>query len=241
MRKIISKLYRIYEERSVRKYNAVISVTPHLVERFRPINSNCAMVTNYPIINNKEISRDPGKAICFAGGISKQWSHNYIIKAIEDIPKIEYILAGDGDKEYIDSLKSLPGWNKVNYLGKVPHNEVSYLYSKSIAGVALNFSSQAKEQGTLGNTKLFEYMEAGLPVICSDYKLWKKIVEKYGCGLCVNPNNVNEIKDAIVFLLNNADKSVKMGQNARRAVVEKYNWNSQEAILFRLYENVNRI
>lgn len=239
MRRFASKSYRIYEDRSVRKYDAVISVTPHLVERFKLINSNCAMVTNYPIINIvEETSKNPKKAICFAGGISEQWSHHNIINAIEDIPELEYILAGEGEKEYMDSLKSLPGWRKVNYLGKIPHSDVRYIYYESIAGVALNFSNQAKEQGTLGNTKLFEFMESGLPVICSDYKLWKEIINEYECGICVNPNDVAEIKNAVDFVINNVDKSVKMGQNARKAAVEKYNWSTQEGTLLETYKNL---
>ena len=239
VRTITSKIYSIYESISVRKYDAVISVTPHIVERFKFINSNCVMVTNYPIINkNEEICRKPQKAICFAGGLSEQWSHRNIIRAIENIPEIEYILAGAGDTEYIDSLKLLPGWSKVSYLGKIPHREVMNIYSKSVAGIALNFSNQARQQGTLGNTKLFEYMEAGLPVICSDYKLWKEIVNEYECGICVNPNDIEEIKNAVKFVINNVDKSVKMGQNSRRAAVEKYNWNIQERILLKLYSDI---
>ena len=44
---------------------------------------------------------------------------------------------------------------------------------------------------------MFEYMAAGLPVICSDFELWKEIIEKNNCGICVNPNNIVEISNAI--------------------------------------------
>ena len=61
--------------------------------------------------------------------------------------------------------------------------EVKKIYSRSKAGMALNYSNQAKDIGTLGNTKLFEFMEAKLPVICSNYLLWKEIIDKYECGI----------------------------------------------------------
>ena len=36
-------------------------------------------------------------------------------------------------------------------------------------------------------------MMAGLPVICTDFKVWKEIIEKEKCGICVNPTDKDEI------------------------------------------------
>jgi len=239
LRNLISKLYGFYENWSISKYDGVISVTPHIVERLKRINPNTVMITNYPIVNkDEEIIRKPQKAICFAGGVSEQWNHDVILKAIEDIKDIKYILAGKGSEEYFNKLKALPSWNKVEYRGIVPHKEVKNIYSISMAGIALNYSRQAKDNGTLGNTKLFEFMEAKLPVICTNYALWEKIINEYKCGICVNPSNVEEIKNAIRFIIDNPSEAYKMGENGRRAVIEKYNWNTQEKVLLELYESL---
>ncbi len=239
IRNIISKTYEIYEESSIKKYDAVISVTPHIVERFSGINPNSVMVTNYPIIDvSEEIARNPYKAICFAGGITEQYNHHKILMAIEDIENIKYLLAGNPDNQYLKKLKTLPAWEKVEYKGMISHSEVKKLYSQSIAGMAIHYSTQAKEQGSLGVIKLFEFMEAKLPVICSDYKLWKEIVEKYNCGICVDVNNVVEIKNAINYIINNPEEARVMGENGRKAVIEKYNWKTQEEILLRLYKKL---
>lgn len=239
VRNAISKTYEIYEKFSVEKYDAVISVTPHIVERFRKIIANAVMVTNYPIVDeNEEIVRNPTNAICFAGGIGKQWSHHEILKSIEYIDDIKYILAGGVNKEYLEILRSLPAWEKVEYRGKVSHKEVRDIYSESKIGMALNYSTQAEGQGTLGNTKLFEFMEAKLPVICSNYSLWEEIIEKYKCGICVDPKNVEEIKEAIVYIINNPDEARIMGENGRKAIIEKYNWSTQEKELLRIYSNI---
>ncbi len=102
----------------------------------------------------------------------------------------------------------------------------------------MHYSNQAKNEGTLGVIKLFEFMAAGLPVICSDYRLWKEIVEGNNCGICVDPNDIEGIVKAICYILNNPDEAKKMGNNGRKAAVEKYNWGIQEKILLDLYKTL---
>lgn len=51
--------------------------------------------------------------------------------------------------------------------------------------------------GSLGVMKIFESMEAALPVLFADVPLYRKINGKYHCGICVDPNNVQSIKEAV--------------------------------------------
>ena len=237
MRNIVSRTYEVYEKYSIKKYDAVISVTPHTAKRFKKTNPNTLIITNYPVVDKSEdIVRNPIKAICFAGGINEQYRHHNILKAIEDINDIKYILAGNGTAEYLNMLQSLPAWNKVDYKGWVQHTEIKKIYSKSIAGMAIHESTQIMSRGTLGVIKLFEFMEAKLPIICSDYPLWRDIVDQYNCGICVDPNDVEEIKSAINFIIENPEEAKVMGENGRKAVIEKYNWETQEKVLLELYE-----
>lgn len=49
-KKPISMLYSWYERRLLMCYDALISVTPSIVERLKTINPNTFMVTNYPVL-----------------------------------------------------------------------------------------------------------------------------------------------------------------------------------------------
>lgn len=239
IRKIVSTVYNKYEKHNVRKFDGLISVTPKFVDRLKQINPNTIMVTNYPIISkdnnaNKDIPKK--KAICFAGGISPQWNHENIIKAIESIEDIEYILAGSGSKEYLEKLQSLEGWRKVRYLGRIPHDEVRTIYNESMAGMTLLcHNTQVGDEGTLGNTKIFEFMEAGLPIICSNNKLWKSIATKNECGIFVDSENIYEITMAITKIISDNKLSFLMGENGRKAVANEFNWRIQEQILVKSY------
>ncbi len=87
-------------------------------------------------------------------------------------------------------------------------------------------------------TKLLEYMAAGLPVIASNFPLWKEIIEGNNCGLTVNPLNPREIAKAVEYLLEQSDEARKMGENGRKAVVEKYNWETESRKLIAVYEDL---
>ncbi|MNY38535.1 Glycosyl transferases group 1 [compost metagenome] len=81
-------------------------------------------------------------------------------------------------------------------------------------------------------------MSAGIPVICSDFPLWKEIVGTNACGICVDPSNPELIAKSVRFLLDHPDEAKRMGENGRHAILEKYNWNIEKNKLFQLYQTL---
>ena len=84
--------------------------------------------------------------------------------------------------------------------------------------------------------KLFEYMAAGIPVISSNFPLYKEIVEGNNCGICIDPLDINAIYDAINKIAKDKVYADKMRKNGRKAIEEKYNWEGQIAKLLECYE-----
>lgn len=124
----------------------------------------------------------------------------------------------------------------IKYLGFLERKDIKEIFSISMAGLVIllpvenYFYSQP--------VKLFEYMLAGLPVVASNFPLWKEIIEKNNCGICVDPLNIEEIAKAIQFLINNPYEAKKMGENGRKLVIEKYNWQSESQKLIELYKQL---
>lgn len=240
-RGIVANIYSLYANNIMKKLDGLITVTPNIVKKLTKINSNTTMVTNYPIVSEEENipshKEDKQKYVFFAGGISEQWCHENVIKAVNKFKDIKYYYAGKSfDDTYLKTL--LDAGNTGKYLGIIPHTEVINYYAGAIAGMAILNCSQVGNEGTLGNTKLFEVMQAGKPVICSDLRLWREIIEEYECGICVNWMNVDEISNAIKYLISYPDEAARMGINGKRAVNEKYNWKTQELVLIDFYKKI---
>ncbi|HEY9168504.1 MAG TPA: glycosyltransferase [Lutibacter sp.] len=241
-RNLISFVFMKYEVFAIKRFDAVISVTPLIVEKFKKINSETYQITNYPFITNDcEIKSNIKENIAFAGAINHAYMFENVLKALDQTNGTKLILAGEPITEiYLNELKQTKGWGKVEYIGRIPHNQVKELYSHSAIGIAcLDYTSNVGfKEGSLGVLKFFEYMNAGMALICTDFKLWDEIIKKYNCGISVNPHNFQEIRDAIQYLVNNPEKAIEMGENGKNAVKTEFNWESQEAILVNLYKNL---
>ena len=234
----LSKIYSLYEKNALKNFDALITVTPSIVERLKTININTIQVTNYPLYQDLSQGRSFERNICFAGGVSASWMHGNIIDSLSKID-VHYNIAGPAKNEYIKFLSQKSNWSKVSYYGVIDHSKVIDLYHQSIAGMALyDYNGYLGTEGTLGNTKIFEIMQAGIPVIATDFRLWKEIVNKYNCGICVNPRNVTDIENAINYLLNNPEVAREMGDNGVVAFKDEFNWNTQEIILFDVYHKL---
>lgn len=245
-RPLVSKVYNIYEKHVCSKLDALIVCYHWTEERMKKICNNTVMIFNFPIINNETLQTVDynSRAVSFAGNISSIWCHEEILKSLVTIKDIKYELAGKLEGEYKEKLRKMEGWSLVNYHGLLPLNEVyEKVYARSTIGLALlDYIPACKGTvGNLSNTKFFEYMQVGLPLVCTNFVLWKKIIEEEGCGICVNPHNIDEITKAIEFLVNNSEIAKKMGENGKKAIANKYNWRTEEVKLFALYERLVKL
>ena len=243
IRPLVSAVFAWYEMYAARQFSAVISVTPQITSRFYKSNMKSYTITNYPIVINETMpycsERKQNINICFAGLVGMPWFQESIVSAIQNI-NLHYIIAGPIKEKYLKKLLALDKNNRINYVGIVKQDDVFDIYKNSCIGMAIASydPTDYNGEGSLGITKLFEYMMFGLPIICTDFSLWKDIINKWQCGICVSPEDIDAIRNAVDYLVNTPCILEKMSKNARNAALAEYNWTTQEKLLLSVYSNI---
>lgn len=240
LRKLFSVVFERYENRVAKKLDYVITATPHIRDRFLKINKNCIDINNFPLENELSLPTnwsDKKNEVCYIGGISQIRGNNELVDAMQQVKNATMVMVGPfSTEDYGNLLKQKSGWANVNYQGIVDRKGVATIMSHAKAGM-VTFLPLPNHIDAQPN-KMFEYMSAGIPVIGSDFPLWKEIIEGNKCGICVDPTNPQSIANAIDFIMQNDALAEQMGKNGRDAVMKKYNWSVEEKKLVELYNKI---
>ena len=78
----------------------------------------------------------------------------------------------------------------------------------------------------------------GMAIIASDFPFWRKTIGGAGCGVLVNPHDVEAIKEAIEGLAADREALARMGRQGQRAYRSQFNWQTQEKKLISLYRKM---
>lgn len=235
-KRFVSIIVEKYFKYAFRRFDAVISCVDDKSDYIRK-HLPCKLfedVTNYPLVNHEfslsfeeYCSRKP--VICYFGSIYTSSCQEEILDALDVFPEVIYLLAGVFYQDaYKDKLMQKSSWKQVVFINGFKRGELSSIINQAVIGnVVRDFSKTGSPNGSSSVIKIYETMEAGVPVILSKVPLYEKMVDKYHCGICVNPHSVDDFKNAISYLLTHKKEAYEMGQNGRKAVLEEYSWDSQ--------------
>ena len=236
---LISKTFSVYEAWACAKLDGVIAATPFIRNKFLSINHNTVDINNFPILGELATDvewRNKQDEVCYVGGIARIRGIDEVCQAMGLVQsKSRLNLCGDFSEPDVEQrVKAMPGWQQVNELGFVDRLGVRDVLSRSVAGL-VTFHPLPNHIDAQPN-KMFEYMSAGIPVIASDFPLWREIIQGNDCGLLVDPLDPAAIAKAIDHLVCNPAEAQRMGANGRKAVNERYNWAIEEQKMFAFYE-----
>ncbi|MFB1632412.1 MULTISPECIES: glycosyltransferase [unclassified Pseudomonas] len=236
---LLSNIFKGVERLVCGRFDAVISATSHITEKFSRINNLSVTVNNFPMLgelSNDAIEWSSKRAeVSYIGGIASIRGIIQVVTAMSYVKTPARLQLGGKFSESATetAAKADPGWSKVDELGFVSREGVRDALARSVGGV-VTFLPAPNHIDSQPN-KMFEYMSAGVPVIASNFPLWREIIEGNDCGLCVDPLKPQEIAQAIDYLVGHPEHAEAMGRRGQRAVQEKYNWSIEEKTLLGVY------
>ena len=137
-------------------------------------------------------------------------------------PNTMLIYAGSG--EALSEIKKIVSENNlesnVQLLGAVPHEKVKDYYALTDIVLVPSVHSAGVEEAT--SISALEAMGSGSPLIACAVGGLKEIVEPEKDGLLVEEKSVEQLSDAITFLLNNPNKGEEFAINARKKIESEY-------------------
>lgn len=221
--------------------NHVVAATETIAKRFP--EDRVSVVHNYPPLRSVEASAtsvlERSKSLVYVGGIGVARGVLQMVEALasHDFPagwNLE--LAGAMPPALADRLKASDGWERVAYHGTVSPDRARDLILSSRVGLVVLQDSLAHRDSL--PTKMFEYFASGVPVIASDFPLWRSIIEEYDCGILVDEKSPSAIAAAVAEYDADPVLLERHSNNARRVAVELLNWAHEEPTLESVYKRV---
>ena len=226
--------------------DAFICVTPQIAQKFPPTKTT--VIRNFPLTAELQAANlntdDDGKPnkVVYAGGIAGIRGIREMVRAMKLLPKnldAKLVLLGEFSPPSLKiEVEQFPEWQQVEFLGWQSRSDVMQYLAEARVGLVI-FHPERDHLEALPN-KLFEYMAAGLPIVASNFPLWREIIEEIGCGLLVNPLDPKEIAKAIQYLLENPETSAAMGKRGQEVVGTQYNWEIESQRLLNLYQKIHK-
>lgn len=244
--RILSTLAEYYERIFLPKASAIVTATPFIEEKIiqSKLNKLVVCLSNFPL-KNEFITKPAERAVeelnafCYTGGITSIRGIGELLECVLNTKDADWVLhlAGPiGDNNIKMKLEdAMTKTNRIKYWGNVDRRTLSEIFNQSLAGF-VTFLPVPNHLNAVPN-KLFEYMSAGLPVICSNFPSWDHLING-STGLTVDPKDSTAIIERINFLLENREVAKKFGENGIKAIDTQYNWEMESEKLLNLYKKV---
>lgn len=223
------------EETFAKNSDALLAVWDKIFLTFDKTPKKCITIMNCCIdrMTDRSSNDHSGFRLLSSSNIRPARGLETVIEILRDFKDTELIITGRmKNRALFERINEIPS---IRYIGLVEQDKFIDLVISCDVMIALYdlYLHPIYNYGMA--SKILEAMMCGLPIITN---IAHDFVRDIGCGIVVEYGNVEQIKQAIITLRDNPTLRKRMGNNGRKAFLEKYNWTNMEERLYKIYEEL---
>jgi glycosyltransferase involved in cell wall biosynthesis len=213
------------------KRPVVVMNCPRHMEKvpFSPLRQQLALNTQLSTLNLQPSTQ----LVCYVGSVGVNQGLPEAARSMRYWPEDSvFVLVGAYSRNIQDAIfasaQTTNAVSRVIFLGSKPHNEALALTAGADLGLSLiqpNSKNLVFSSGAVN--KRFEYMALGVPQVTNAGPGVSELIQKTGCGICIDPNSPEAIGKAVNDLLTSPELRERMAQNSRRCHLEEFYYERQ--------------
>ncbi len=229
-RKRVQAFWKWIERLLVPRLEYAITVSHPIAEIYRRLyGTRFGVVRNVPerrLEHQRRYSPGSRPVIIYQGALNVGRGLELMIDSMKHMEEVTLVIAGTGDieEELMERVKAEALTERVIFKGRLDPLELRPLTCKARLGISLEEDLGLNYRYALPN-KLFDYIQCGIPVICSNLPEMAKIVESYGIGVVIRNRDPRNIARVVRFILDEQETGAWEG--ALRRASEELCWERE--------------
>jgi glycosyltransferase involved in cell wall biosynthesis len=242
-RHVTKKIWKKFEQLILPEIKYSYTVNHSISDIYNQMyNIQMKVVRNMPVrLNYTDFSLPayhlPANFIIYQGSVNLGRGLELLIDSFHFIHNLKCVIVGDGDILQMIQKRVITGNldNKIFFIPSIPFEQLKVITQKAILGISIEENRGLNYYYSLPN-KLFDYIQAEIPVLVSDFPEMRRIINEYGVGEVLKSRQPEDMALQIESMIQN-EKCLLWKQNLAKAA-EELCWENEEKELLKVYEKI---
>lgn len=242
----VQRVWKRIEEYVVPKLPEMITVNQSIADLFHEkYGIKVHIIRNIPMrkllpapASRQEVGLDPNKHILVlqGSGINIHRGSEELLDAMQYLDDCQLVIIGGGDVLPILKEKVAANhWDdRVKFFPRMPYQQMMAITQLAELGFTLDKDTNLNYRFSLPN-KLFDYIQAGVPIIASHLTEIERIITDYNIGTFIDNHEPKTIAATIQNALND-EKILSLWKNNLIFAAQNLCWENEEGVLLKIYE-----